>query len=49
MRGVLIANKELKNEYINFFFDAYWSFNIDLADEKNVINNLKIVCKKNIL
>ena len=41
MRGVLIANKELKNEYINFFFDAYWSFNIDLSDEKNVINILE--------
>ena len=41
MRGVLIANKELKNEYINFFFDAYWSFNIDLTDEKNVINILE--------
>ena len=41
MRGALIINKELKNEYIDFFFDAYWSFNIDLSEETNVKNILK--------
>lgn len=38
MRGVLIINKELKNKYIDHFFDTYWSFNIDLSDQKNVNN-----------
>jgi len=41
MRGILIINKELENKYIDFFFDAYWLFNIDLSDEKKVINILE--------
>ena len=41
MRGILIINKELENKYIDLFFDAYWSFNIDLSDEKKVINILE--------
>ena len=40
MRGVLVINKELKNKYIDFFFDAYWSSNIDLSDESNIKNIL---------
>ena len=41
MRGVLVINKELKSKYIDFFFDAYWSFNIDLSDENNIKNILE--------
>ena len=41
MRGVLVINKELKNKYIDLFFDAYWSFNIDLSDQKNIKNILQ--------
>jgi|TARA_B100000929_G_C15353733_1_gene368485 2-hydroxychromene-2-carboxylate isomerase len=41
MRGILIINKELKNKYIDLFFDAYWLLNIDLSDEKNFRNILE--------
>ena len=41
MRGILIINKELKNKYIDLFFDAYWLLNIDLSDEKNFQNILE--------
>jgi len=41
MRGFLITNKELKNKYIDHFFDAYWSLNIDLSNDQNVTNVLK--------
>ena len=41
MRGVLVINKELKNKYIDHFFDAYWSFNIDLSEQKNIKNILQ--------
>ena len=40
MRGLLIVKDEIKNEYIDKFFDAYWSLNIDLNDEKNITNFL---------
>ena len=45
MRGLLIVKDEIKDEYIDKFFDAYWSLNIDLEDEKNItnfLNELKI-------
>ena len=45
MRGLLKVNHEIKNKYIDRFFDAYWSLNIDLSDEKNItdfLNELKI-------
>ena len=45
MRGLLIVKDEIKNEYIDKFFDAYWLLNIDLNDEKditNVLNELKV-------
>ena len=41
MRGILIINKELKNKYIDLFFDAYWLLNIDLSDEKKFQNILE--------
>ena len=40
MRGVLIINKELRSKYIDLFFEAYWSSNIDLSDESNIKNIL---------
>ena len=45
MRGFLIVNDEIKNRYIDRFFDAYWSLNIDLNEEKNItdfLNELKV-------
>ena len=41
MRGILIIKKELKNKYIDLFFDPYWSFNIDLPEETNIKNILE--------
>ena len=41
MRGVLVINKELNNKYIDHFFDSYWSFNIDLSEQKNIKNILE--------
>ena len=41
MRGILIISKEFKNKYIDLFFDAYWSSNIDLSEETNVKNILE--------
>ena len=40
MRGVLVINKELRSKYIDLFFEAYWSSNIDLSDENNIKNIL---------
>ena len=45
MRGLLSVKDEVKDEYIDRFFDAYWLLNIDLNDEKNitnVLNELKV-------
>tara|TARA_B100000686_G_C16771698_1_gene965596 strand:- start:1552 stop:2136 length:585 start_codon:yes stop_codon:yes gene_type:complete len=36
MRGLLIINDQIKKKYIDEFFDAYWSLNIDLSNEKNI-------------
>ena len=36
---------EIKNRYIDRFFDAYWSLDIDLNEEKNItdfLNELKV-------
>ena len=40
MRGLLIVNDEIKKKYIDEFFDAYWSLNIDLSTEENISNVL---------
>jgi len=36
MRGLLIVDDEIKEKYIDIFFDAYWMSNTDLTFEKNV-------------
>ena len=40
MRGYLILNKELKKEFFDFCFNAYWKDNIDLSEKKNLENVL---------
>jgi 2-hydroxychromene-2-carboxylate isomerase len=45
MRGLLLIKKELKYDYINKIFDAYWVYNKDITKEENIIpilNQLKI-------
>jgi len=45
MRGFLLVKKELKYNYINKIFDAYWVDNKDMTKEENIIsilNQLKI-------
>ena len=36
MRGYLLIKKDLKQEYINKFFDAYWINNKDISEQQNV-------------
>ena len=48
MRGYLSVNDNLKEEYINLFFNAYWKDNLDLSSEKEfsrLLENLKIDSK----
>jgi 2-hydroxychromene-2-carboxylate isomerase len=40
MRGYLIIDKDLKKKFFNLCFDAYWKNNVDISDEKNVIEIL---------
>ena len=45
MRGVLIVDEIKKKKYIEIFFDAYWSLNLDLSDKKvtdKILNELDI-------
>ena len=45
MRGYLCVRKDKQNDYLNFFFDAYWRDNKDLTNSENVaklLNNLEI-------
>ena len=41
MRGVLVINNEIKNLFIDRFFDAYWSLNFDLENKEIVGEILK--------
>ena len=41
MRGMLFLKSELKKNYIDFFFDAYWQDGLNLNDEKIVLSVLK--------
>ena len=41
MRGLLSVKNELKNTYIDLFFDAYWQDALNLNDEKIIFNILK--------
>ena len=45
MRGILTVDENIKKKYINDFFNAYWSLNLDLSNEetvKKILNNLNI-------
>jgi len=49
MRGYLCVNDEIKNDYLNCFFEAYWKENQDLSNTENIIKlleNLKIDSKQ---
>ena len=41
MRGILIINDDIKDLFIDRFFDAYWSLNSDLENKEIVIEILK--------
>ena len=41
MRGLLFTKNELKNTYIDIFFDAYWQDGLNLNDEKVIFSILK--------
>tara|TARA_B100001057_G_scaffold447864_1_gene487691 strand:+ start:92 stop:679 length:588 start_codon:yes stop_codon:yes gene_type:complete len=43
MRGYLYIDKEIKNTYLDLFFDAYWRYNLDLSNEIEIIKILKIM------
>ena len=36
MRGVLVIQEDKRNKYIENFFNAYWSLNLDLSNEEVV-------------
>jgi 2-hydroxychromene-2-carboxylate isomerase len=40
MRGYLLVKKELKNNYINEFFNSYWVDNEDLTKQENIFSIL---------
>mgnify|MGYP001340249894 CR=1 FL=1 len=41
MRGYLLIDENLKNLYTDVMFDAYWKDNIDILDDKNLIELIK--------
>ena len=41
MRGLLIIKNNIKNNYIDNFFEAYWQDGLNLGDEKTFFNVLK--------
>tara|TARA_B100000965_G_scaffold265298_1_gene224084 strand:- start:548 stop:1132 length:585 start_codon:yes stop_codon:yes gene_type:complete len=41
MRGSLVISKDLSDEYIDCFFDAYWKDNINLSDDEIFKDKLK--------
>ena len=43
MRGYLYIDKEIKNTYLDLFFDAYWKDNLDLSNEIEITKILKIM------
>ena len=48
MRGVLIVDEVIKKKYIENFFDAYWSLNLDLSSNKiteKILKELNIDCE----
>ena len=36
MRGYLLLDDDVKKEYFEVCFDAYWKDNLDISDEKNI-------------
>ena len=42
MRGYLCVENSKKEEYLNYFFEAYWKEDLDLSNEENI----KILLKK---
>ena len=45
MRGLLTINENIKKKYIDDFFDAYWSLNVNLSNKEiveKILNNLNI-------
>ena len=45
MRGYLCIKEDKQNDYLNYFFDAYWKDNQDLSNIKNVsklLSKLKV-------
>ena len=42
MRGYLVVDKKLKNKFFEVCFDAYWKNNVDISNEENISNILKI-------
>ena len=45
MRGYLLIDNELREEFIDNFFEAYWKSNMDLSVKENfneVLKNLRI-------
>ena len=49
MRGYLFVEKEIKETYLDLFFDAYWRDNLDLSNKIKTTKMLKILnidCKK---
>ena len=47
MRGYLIINSEIKNKYIDIMFNAYWKDNLDISNNKILIDLLE-KCEINI-
>ena len=41
MRGLLTINSNIKDSYIDFFFNAYWQDSLNLNDKKIVFDILK--------
>ena len=45
MRGVLVIEEDKVNKYIDNFFNAYWSLNLDLSNDEvvgNILDKLNI-------
>ena len=43
MRGYLVIKDDLKEKFFNICFDAYWKDNVDINDEKNVVEILDLI------
>ena len=44
MRGYLVIEYKIKNDYFNNYFDSYWKENEDISDER-IINQILQKCK----